>query len=147
MEDIKKLLSGFNNAKTPGPKEAKNDTENFENTVDVKKINKIKRLERSIISDDFSQKKVIDKTPIVLDNTNNDANQQKNSETYNQSSDTFSDNLSRDVGNNKEQKLLKHANFYHNFSEYDVNVLDVIPLYFKKEKFAQENGIDNNKYL
>ena len=66
---------------------------------------------------------------------------------HNNISDTNNNDLYHNSSkiNNKTEKLIKHANFYHTFSEYNVNILDVIPLYFKKDKFCEENGIENNK--
>lgn len=53
-------------------------------------------------------------------------------------------NLNVNLDKGKE-KIIKHANFYHNFSEYNVNITDIIPLFFKKESYSIKNNLDNNK--
>jgi len=146
MEDKKNFLKDLENeskiiSETFAAENKDNaETINFENTIDMKKINNIKRMERLIVSDDFSPKKIVNQK---IDNSHIQKNN-TNVNSYNNSAETFSNNLISDLGN-RDQKLIKHANFYHNFSEYGVNVLDIIPLYFKKEQFALENGIENNR--
>lgn len=116
-----------------------NENTKFENTIDLKKIIEIKKKENAILFDNMSQKKVIDTNPIIL-NPSNGINAGGNIHNEN-----INEYYTQDNNEKRREKLVKHANFYHKFSEYNVNILDVIPLYFKKEKFSQENGIDNNK--
>jgi len=47
--------------------------------------------------------------------------------------------------NTVNKKLIEHANFIHNFSEYSINPKDVVSLYFVKHHSS--NGSQENNYL
>ncbi len=143
MEDKRNKIDELNIRTNENLGDNLNNSEDLEkvefiNTIDIKKINHIKKLEKKIISENFSIKKMFDKNTKlnIIEFNNNSSNILNKEKDFFDTYNSFQ---------NREQKLMKHANFYHNFSEYDVSVLDIIPVYFIKDKFALETGIENNK--
>ena len=108
---------------------------NIKEDIDIEKIKELKRMESRILRTELKPKNIFNKDS---ENLNNQIpNKNKNSE-------NIVENYNADLQKGNE-KLKKHANFYHNFSEYNVNVVDIIPLFLKKENYAIKNNLDNNK--
>jgi hypothetical protein len=108
---------------------------NLEEEIDIKKINQLKKMESRIIRTELKPKNIFSKKNENLnDKIPNDIKKSQDiEENY-------------DINFQKEnEKLIKHANFYHNFSEYNVNVIDIIPLFLRKENYAMKNNLDNSK--
>jgi hypothetical protein len=112
----------------------------FQEEIDIQKIRDIKKIESRIVRNELKPKIISTENNISFVSNNNNNSELNNLESFNKNSNIPQQNLE-----SGKEKLLKHANFYHNFSEYNTNVSDVIPLFFKKESYAQDNGLENQK--